>query len=303
MVFSTLILTYLYKREKDYRTGTLNDELYNITRITDSYIKSNSIYERSDYIIIDSLVKLMPQPNLRITIIDTSGLVLYDSYVHEWETMENHKHRPEIETSRISNFGTEIRSSGTTGQDYYYYSKLYNKYYVRAAVVYDMRIVNFLEAKKIFLFVIFLAFIAIWSVMLVITSRFSESITKLKDFAMKVSKNEPFDFESKFPKNEIGFIGEEILEIYNNLLQTKNDLANEKEKLFSHLDALNEGVAFFSKDKTKILNNDHFIQIMNMISGDLKVFTNNFFEVAEFNDVIDFVENISSLKHWLRLTD
>ena len=49
LVFTFLILTYLYKREKDYRIGTLNDELYNITRITDNYIRSNSIYETENY--------------------------------------------------------------------------------------------------------------------------------------------------------------------------------------------------------------------------------------------------------------
>jgi len=293
LVFTILILTYLYKREKDYRIGTLNDELYNITRITDNYIRVNTIYENEKYSILDSLVNLLPHPNLRISIVSPDGEVLYDSSVPDWKSMENHKNRPEIIESLNSDFGTTIRYSGTTGQPYYYYSKNYTRYFIRAAVVYDIWTIQFLKTKKLFLIIVFLAFIGIWSVMLVITSRFSESIIKLKDFALRVSKNEPFDFESKFPKNEIGFIGEEILEIYNNLLHTKNELANEREKLFNHLDALNEGVAFFSKDKTILLNNDHFIQFMNMISGDLKIFTSNFFEIPEFNEIVDFVNKYS----------
>lgn len=296
LVFTILTLSYLYKREKDYRIGTLNDELYNITRITDNYIRSNSIYSNGNYIIIDSLIKLLPQPKLRITIVSPEGEVLYDSSVHDWKSMENHKDRPEIIESMNSDFGKAIRNSGTTGQEYYYFSKFYTRYFIRAAVVYDIKMIHFLEARKVFLLVIFLAFFGIWSVMLIITNRFSESVTKLKDFALRVSRNESFDFDSRFPKNEIGIIGEEILEIYNNLLHTKNELANEKEKLFSHLDALNEGVAFFSSDKTIILNNDHFIQFMNMISGDLRIFSSNFFEIPEFSEITDFVEKYSSVE-------
>ncbi len=290
LIFTVLILAYLLKREKDYRIGTLNDELYNITLITNNFILVNGIKENNNYTILDSLIKLFPQSNLRVSIINNDGTVLYDSSVPNWKALENHKNRPEIIESLNSDYGTSIRSSGTTGQEYYYYSKYYTSYYIRAAVVYDIKIAHFLAAKKLFLVIISLAFICIWSVMLVITNRFSESITKLKDFALRVSKNESPDFDYKFPKNEIGVLGEEILEIYNNLLQTKNDLVNEKEKLFSHLDALNEGVAFFSKDKTIILNNDHFVQLMNMISGDLKIFSANFFDIPEFNEITDFLE-------------
>jgi len=294
LVFIFLMLAYLYKREKDYRTGTLNDELHILARLTENYIESNSIHEKNNYRLLDSLVKLLPQPNLRVTIVDKDGVVLYDSSVPDWSSMENHKQRPEIIQASEEQFGTSVRRSGSTGQSYYYYAEYLEGFYTRAAVIYDVNIENFLAAKKNFLLIILTAFIGIWIAMLVITNKFSESITKLRDFAEHVGRNEPFDFESKFPKNEIGFIGEEILTIYNNLLQTKNDLATEKEKLFSHLDALNEGVAFFSKDRSIILNNDHFIQLMNMISGDLKIFTSNFFEIPEFNEIIDFIDKYSN---------
>ncbi len=53
--------------------------------------------------------------------------------------------------STYSEFGTTIRRSSTTGIDYYYYSRFYSKYYIRAALVYDVNIVNFLATEKMFL--------------------------------------------------------------------------------------------------------------------------------------------------------
>jgi len=292
LIVALLIIAYLYKREKQYSISTLNDELYNITRIADNYIKLNLLYQAGDYHKIDSLKLLLPHPNLRISIIDTSGKVLYDSFVSEYGSMENHKSRPEIMESRTSDFGSTIRQSGTTGQQYYYYSRFFSKYFIRAALIYDVNIASFMKANLNFLFVILGCFILIGAVLLIVTNRFGESVTRLQDFTSSLKNDEPFI--SDFPKNELGEIGSEILGIYNNLLKAKNDLVIEKEKLFNHLNALNEGVAFFSNEKEIIFSNDHFIRHMNLISGDLKIFSSNFFEIPEFSEISDFINKYSS---------
>jgi len=291
VVVAVLIISYLFRREKDYRILTLNDELNNVTKIVDNYININLINQSGNYHLIDSLYALLPLPNLRVSIIDTAGNVLYDSSVPDYEKMENHITRPEIIESGRSDFGTAVRRSGTTGQDFYYFSKFYTLYYIRAAVVYDVNVANFLKANLDFFFILLLLFTIVGIVLLIVTNKFGESVTRLKDFAVSVTHDKPF--ESKFPKNELGIIGAEILDIYNNLLAAKNDLANEKEKLVKHLNALNEGVAFFSPDKKINFNNDHFIQFMNMISGDLKIFSANFFDIPEFSEIRDFVDKNS----------
>ncbi|HPT22308.1 MAG TPA: HAMP domain-containing sensor histidine kinase [Bacteroidales bacterium] len=72
-----------------------------------------------------------------------------------------------------------------------------------------------------------------------------------------------------------------------------NELIIEQKKLFSHLNTLNEGIAFFSREKANILNNDHFIQLMNMITGNLKISSSDFFDIPEFGEITDFIDKNS----------
>ena len=62
------------------------------------------------------------------------------------------------------------------------------------------------QQRKYFLVIITLSFIVIWIILLLVTNKFGQSIAKLKDFAISVANNEPFDSDSKFPKNELGVI-------------------------------------------------------------------------------------------------
>jgi len=287
--FTLIILIFQYLREKKYRVDQLNSNLEMITEIIHKYVESNHLYS-SQLQKIDSLLKITPQSDLRITIIDKNGTVFYDNFVTDVKQMENHIHRPEVQLAIQNKFGTSIRKSATTGQEYYYYAHFYNDYFIRTAAIYNIEIKTFLRAEHLFLLFIALIFLITGFIINIITRKLGESITRLKDFVIKVRKDKPLLKENyQFPDDELGIISHEIFTIYKELVRTKNSLAIEKEKLFNHLYILNEGVAFFSNQKKKTLTNSHFIKYLNLISDDLITSAEDFFTIEEFNPISHFI--------------
>lgn len=63
--------------------------------------------------------------NLRMTLIDSTGRVLMDTDVplSDLPKVENHLHRPEIQTALRQGFGTDMRHSATVGKDFLYLAK------------------------------------------------------------------------------------------------------------------------------------------------------------------------------------
>ncbi|MEN8118521.1 MAG: ATP-binding protein, partial [Bacteroidota bacterium] len=291
LVFTVAILLFQHQREKNYKIAQLENTLENVTEVTYNYLEHYNLAQDLDFGRADTLKHLIPQQNIRITVIDKKGVVLYDSYVPDYENMENHYQRPEIQKAFYSETGSNIRHSETTGQDFYYYARNFENYFVRTAMVYDIEVENFLKAERYFIFFILGIFLVIWLIINELTKRLSISITKLKDFAIKAGKNESIDEEeSKFPDNELGEIGSQIVKIYNKLSKAKNNLALEKDRLFNHMNILNEGIGFFKPNKDKMLVNSHFVQHISFISNTSASSPENIFTIREFKKINKFLD-------------
>src|SRR6056297_2062723 len=287
--FTIIILIFQYFREKKYRVDQLNSNLEIITETIHQFIENNNLYPHKLQL-TDSLLEIVPQPDLRITIIDKNGTVFYDNFVDDIQSMENHINRPEVQGALNNKFGTSIRQSSTTGQEYYYFTHHYDKYFIRTAAIYNLEIKSFLRAEHLFLLFIVLIFFITWFIINILTRKLGESITRLKDFVIRVRKDEPLLEENyQFPDDELGIISNEIFTIYKQLISTKNSLVLEREKLFNHLYVLNEGVAFFSNQKKKTLTNSHFIKYLNLISNQLIISAEHIFTTEEFNPVSEFI--------------
>jgi signal transduction histidine kinase len=290
-IFTLVVLGYQYDREKSYRTGQLESILDNISEVTNRYIEHKKIFESGDFKALDTLKTLLPIENTRLTIVDMTGKVLYDSFVSDVHTMENHLQRPEIQVALKSGEGSNIRLSATTNQKFYYYAKNCDKYFVRTAAVYNVNIIKFLSTGHIFLLFIAFLFIMMWVLLHYTTKRLSDFITKLKDFALKAGHNEDISkMDVNFKEDELGVIRKQIIQIYDNLKTTKDELTSEREKIYGHLQVLKEGISIFSPLKHKILANSHFIQFINMISDKSTISAEHIFSIPEFEKVVEFVE-------------
>lgn len=295
--FAITVLWFQYNREKTYKTTQLENTLDNITTITYKFIEQNELIDLDKLEMIHDLISILPETNTRITIINKQGEVLYDSFVKDYSLMENHASRPEVVTAREEGSGANIRTSATTSLEYYYYAHLYPDYYVRAALVYDVTVQDFLKTNWNFIVFMLVLFLVVGIILVFVTFKLSETITKLQDFAVKAGNNELVEYKTRFPENELGTISTQIVQIYNKLKKTKDDLANEKEKLFNHLDALDEGIAFFSPERIMTLSNGKFVQMVNLLSKKELVSSKKMLSTSAFKKLNGFLdEHLAELK-------
>lgn len=68
-------------------------------------------------------VELAGEDQIRITVVDVDGTVLYDNET-DAETLDNHKDRPEIQTALAQGEGSKVRRSDTMNKSTFYYAVL-----------------------------------------------------------------------------------------------------------------------------------------------------------------------------------
>ena len=202
LVFAACFIAYQYQREKEYKVELLHSQLqdYN-ARLNEKIDTLSGIRnEMNEYINNHAL------QDLRVTVIDLLGNVLYDSYKTNNSLLENHITRPEVEKALATGSGFDVRrTSETTGVPYFYSATLYNDYIIRSALPYNVSLINNLKADSHYLW-----FTAIVTLLLVVifykfTKKLGTSISQLREFAMRADRNEPIEMamQSAFPHNEL----------------------------------------------------------------------------------------------------
>jgi len=225
-----------------------------------------------------------------VTVIDTAGVVIFDSSVKKGTKLGNHLNRPEIEMANTSENGQAIRHSISTGKDYYYLAHKFRNGYVRSALPYNVSLANTLKANTFFLYFMGILLIVAGIALYFISRNFSKSIDRLRIFTQRAEKGEMPDYEIEFPNDELGEISKNIVQLYKLLLITKDEVYKEREKLIKHLQISQEGLGIFSSDKKEILANTHFIQYTNILSDQQCENSDQIFTLPEFAELNEFID-------------
>lgn len=291
LVFAVCFIAYQYQREKEYKVELLDTQLQDYNERLQQELRStpDSLWTS----VLNQYIVKGANKDLRVTIVNLHGDVLYDSYNEtSQEVFNNHINRQEIQKALKNGKGYDLRrTSETTGIPYFYSATLYPHYIIRSALPYNVNLINSLAADQHYLWFTTIVTLLLIFVFYKFTSKLGMAISHLREFAKRADRNEPVetDIQSAFPHNELGEISQHIIQIYKRLRETKEALYIEREKLITHLQTSREGLGVFTKDKKEILVNNLFTQYSNLISDSNLQTTEEIFSVCEFQKITDFI--------------
>lgn len=169
--------------------------------------------------------------DVRVTLIDTLGNVLYDSE-EDVALMPNHADRQEVRQAISNGYGyTTRRMSAGNGNHYFYSASRIDNRIIRSALSYRMPLGAILRSDIHFIAIM----IAIAAVMSIIafyyTRRLGQNIVRLREFAMRADRGEEIADIKPFAADELGEVSNHIVQLYSQLQRAKDDLCREHEQV------------------------------------------------------------------------
>ena len=288
--FTVCFLLFQYQREREFAQEKLNNVLSNYNYQLFRKCQQSTDINKTVISFMDDI----PQKDLRVTIIDPSGDVLFDN--SGTDEFNNHNDRSDVRKARLYNEGFAIRSSESTGKRYFYSASNIGGYIYRSALPYDPYVRGILTVNKDFIYFMALMTLIFFFVLSRFTFSIGKTISKLRDFALNVEKDRMPAVDYVFPNDELGDISQNIVTLYHRQQKAKNELSMEREKLIKHFQYSKEGFAMFTSEGREILSNILFIQFINVISDTQIHQVEDVTDIAELEPIRTFLnKNIRNL--------
>lgn len=285
LLFSASIAVFEQRGARRYKTEALLEKL-------DAYagVISRGIATDGGAGELDSLLMLMPS-EMRVTLIDRSGSVVYDNKISEPRSLGSHAERPEIVSAINKGQGTDIRTSASDSTPYLYYAKDGGGGLItRVALPYDIHVQSFLEPGNAFLYFVIGLFIVGLGLIYYVAQHFGRSVKNLRDFSRNLEAGVGGKEVPEFPDDELGEIGMQLVGDMRRIRENERKLAQEREKLLLHIHTSAEGVCFFNPDRTVAFYNGLFVQYFNIISNHRLVTGRRLPPDPQFDKVAEFLD-------------
>jgi signal transduction histidine kinase len=284
-LFSISLVVFELPREKNHKKEIMEERLDSYAEIIYRYLLRHNFGETGFN--SDSLLYLFPG-NLRLTIIDNAGKVLYDNRLENLSQVENHAGRLEIREAAKNGKGSDIRLSASTNKPYLYYAKHLDGNYIRVALPYNVQIRRLLIPDRTFVYYLSVLFILGIAFIYYTANRFGLAIKRLSDYSTAMNKNLPVGVPD-FPNDEIGEISRQIAEDYKRLKESETKLTLEHRKLLMHIQSSAEGICFFTSDRKVAFYNGLFLQYLNVLSDHIAVDSSAILNESFFSDIVAFL--------------
>ncbi len=199
--------------------------------------------------------------NKRITLIDGSGQVLFDS-VSSDAIVENHNNRPEIIMARETGIGESERYSVTTGEHYYYYAvQLDDDSVLRLAAFSDNTLSMFWGSLASVLFIAFL----IYLLSVIVARHLTDNIIKPLENIYFFDQN---NYENAYAEIQpfLNRIARQNQEIKRQMAKVKA----QKGRLQAITDNINEGLVIIDADANVLSVNQCALNIFRVSENYVK---------------------------------
>lgn len=286
-LLTSLIVYISFSTIKSHYIEASAKELLIYSELLESNIKLNNLGKDS-IIINDKIRHFTSKTNIRITILNNSGRVLYDSDGSP-SKMENHLLRPEIVNAKSNGTGQNIRFSNTVQDDMLYVARKFETsgetHYIRASIFVSKMNYLLYEVRTDIIEVSILVYLISLLGLLLFIKNISNPIKQLSDASKKVAEGN-FEVKIKIKSNdELGELSLNFNNMTKRLKKLFEKVNSQKEQLDTLVSEIQEGlVVIDTKGKIKLYN-DSFSKLIgqsNLIGKNLT----NLIEDDHFNEIL-----------------
>lgn len=251
---------------------TLHELLYRESKLIAKVVQYPSVY--SDQGTLQEQVEtIAPSPDVRVTVMNSSGEVLYDNYSTP-QRMDNHMDRPEFQQALSGTTGTARRYSETIGEEMIYVAvPVMDGTKTVGAVRSAMSMKDITDTVHNMWYSLLTGLLVTLVVGSLVVSRISFSITRPIEEITRVARNiTQRQFEDRVrikATDEIGQLAGAINFMASSLEQQMYEISENQQRLSGVLNNMTSGVIFISEHRRIMLVNPAAEKLLGSSGSDV----------------------------------